>query len=76
MGPPRPIIRRESWIVKDDAAKPICGTASANVVLDPFGNVLPCVQWRRPLGNVREQSLEEIWLRGGEAQTAQDGYDP
>ncbi len=56
-------------IVKDDAAKPICGTASANVVLDPFGNVLPCVQWRRPLGNVREQSLEEIWLQGGEAQT-------
>ncbi len=53
----------------DDEAKPICGTASGNVVVDPFGNVLPCVQWRRPLGNVREQSLEAIWWHGAEAQT-------
>lgn len=59
--------------------EPICGTGSAHVVIDPFGNVLPCVAWRKPLGNVRERPLEEIWLYGPEArgvrQQARDAVD-
>ncbi len=59
--------------------EPICGTGSAHVVIDPFGNVLPCVAWRRPLGNVRERPLEEIWLRGDDAnqvrQMAREAVD-
>jgi len=38
-----------------------CGAGSSSVTVDPFGNVLPCVQWRRPVGNLHEQSLTEIW---------------
>ena len=48
-----------------DLVKPICGTGSAHIVVDPFGNVLPCVAWRRSLGNVREKPLREIWFGTG-----------
>ena len=27
----------------------------------PIGNVYPCVQWRRPVGNLHRQSIREIW---------------
>jgi len=36
------------------------------LAVDPFGNVYPCVQWRRPLGNLHEQPISEIW-RGSSA---------
>ena len=38
-----------------------CGTGATTVTVDPFGNVFPCVQWRRALGNLHEQRLPEIW---------------
>jgi MoaA/NifB/PqqE/SkfB family radical SAM enzyme len=38
-----------------------CGAGSAGVAIDPYGNVYPCVQWRRPVGNLHGQSLREIW---------------
>jgi MoaA/NifB/PqqE/SkfB family radical SAM enzyme len=31
------------------------------LAVDPYGNVYPCVQWRRPVGNLHEKSLREIW---------------
>ena len=34
---------------------------SAGVAVDPYGNVYPCVQWRRPVGNLHQQSIGEIW---------------
>lgn len=40
-----------------------CGAGSSNLCIDPFGNVYPCVQWRRPVGNLYDQSLAEIWAR-------------
>ncbi|MEM7138242.1 MAG: radical SAM protein [Myxococcota bacterium] len=49
--------RRES---KDGTDKH-CGAGSNNVAIDPFGNVLPCVQWRVPIGNLHHQRLTEIW---------------
>lgn len=42
-------------------AKKNCGTGSTTLTIDPYGSVFPCVQWRRPVGNVREASLAEIW---------------
>lgn len=27
-----------------------CGAGSNNLTVDPYGNVLPCVQWRAPIG--------------------------
>ena len=38
-----------------------CGAGSAGIAVDPYGNVYPCVQWRRPVGNLHEQSIGEIW---------------
>lgn len=38
-----------------------CGAGSNTLAIDPFGNVLPCVQWRVPVGNLHEQRLAEIW---------------
>jgi len=38
-----------------------CGAGVSGVTIDPYGNVLPCVQWRRPLGNRHTQSIAAIW---------------
>ena len=41
----------------------VCGAGSTNLIIDPFGNVYPCVQFRRKVGNVHDQSIPEIWTR-------------
>jgi MoaA/NifB/PqqE/SkfB family radical SAM enzyme len=38
-----------------------CGAGASNLAIDPYGNVLPCVQWRRPIGNLHEASIRELW---------------
>lgn len=38
-----------------------CGAGSAGIAVDPYGNVYPCVQWRKPVGNLHRQSIREIW---------------
>jgi MoaA/NifB/PqqE/SkfB family radical SAM enzyme len=43
-----------------------CGAGSATVTVDPFGNVYPCVQWRRRVGNLHEQSIQTIWRQSRE----------
>jgi len=40
-----------------------CGAGSSGIAVDPFGNVYPCVQWRRAAGNLHESSIHEIWAR-------------
>ncbi|HEX6864340.1 MAG TPA: radical SAM protein [Thermoanaerobaculia bacterium] len=50
----------------DDGVVPVptekhCGAGSAGIAVDPFGNVYPCVQWRRPVGNLHRQPIREIW---------------
>jgi len=40
-----------------------CGAGSSGIAIDPYGNVYPCVQWRRPVGNLHRQSIREIWRR-------------
>lgn len=42
-----------------------CGVGSSTLAIDPYGDVLPCVQWRRPVGNIHRQTLREIWVRNG-----------
>lgn len=63
-----------------------CGAGSAGVAVDPYGNVYPCVQWRRPVGNLHRQSIREIWTGSSglqevreitaEAKRRVDGYGP
>ena len=38
-----------------------CGAASNSFAVDPYGRVLPCVQWRVSVGNLHEQRITEIW---------------
>ncbi len=50
----------------DDGTVPVpvgkhCGAGSSGIAVDPYGNVYPCVQWRRPVGNLRHQGIREIW---------------
>ncbi|MEM6797071.1 MAG: radical SAM protein [Acidobacteriota bacterium] len=50
----------DQWMPKNGPKKH-CGAGAGGVAIDPFGNVYPCVQWRRPVGNVHEHSIQEIW---------------
>jgi MoaA/NifB/PqqE/SkfB family radical SAM enzyme len=66
--PPRPAPRPEAHIGRggDDGTMPAsaqkhCGAGSAGIAVDPYGNVYPCVQWRRAVGNLHERSIREIW---------------
>ena len=43
-----------------------CGAGSEEIHVDPFGNVLPCVQWRMPIGNLHERGLRELWQGGSD----------
>lgn len=43
-----------------------CGAGSGGLAIDPFGNVLPCVQWRMPIGNLHERGLRELWQGGSD----------
>lgn len=50
----------------DDGTMPVvtrkhCGAGSSGIAVDPYGNVYPCVQWRRPVGNLHERSIRDIW---------------
>jgi radical SAM protein with 4Fe4S-binding SPASM domain len=38
-----------------------CGIALNALVIDPYGNVFPCVQTRMAAGNLRVQPLKTIW---------------
>ncbi|MBT8062725.1 MAG: radical SAM protein [Gammaproteobacteria bacterium] len=58
----------------------MCGTGSSSATIDPYGNVYPCVQYRRCIGNVHDQSMETVWNGPNETlgeirQLAIDAYD-
>ncbi|MFC1777594.1 radical SAM/SPASM domain-containing protein [Pseudomonadota bacterium] len=38
-----------------------CGTGSSTLTIDPMGNIYPCVQWRRPIGNLHDDSVKDLW---------------
>ncbi len=45
-----------------DRAEANCGTGRTGFTLDPYGNILPCVAFRRKAGNILEiENLNEIW---------------
>ena len=41
-----------------------CGAGSAGIAVDPYGNVYPCVQWRRAVANLHDVRIAEIWQTG------------
>jgi MoaA/NifB/PqqE/SkfB family radical SAM enzyme len=58
-----------------DPSEHNCGTGTSSMVIDPYGFVYPCVQWRRPLGNVRETPVREIWSGTEVAEVRQINRD-
>ena len=46
---------------ESDSEQKLCGSASSTLTIDPFGNVLPCVQWRETAGSLHEESVRGIW---------------
>lgn len=43
-----------------------CGAGSSTVTVDPYGNVYPCVEWRRRIGNLHEKPIGALWNEPGE----------
>jgi MoaA/NifB/PqqE/SkfB family radical SAM enzyme len=41
-----------------------CGAGSQEILVDPFGNVSPCLHIRWPAGNLHDQSVQDIWQQG------------
>ncbi len=39
-----------------------CGTGRSGFTIDPYGNILPCVAFRRKVANILEiESLQQVW---------------
>ena len=43
--------------------RPPCAIAATAMVIDPYGNIYPCMDVRRSAGNLSGRSLQEIWER-------------
>ena len=43
-----------------------CGAGSSGIAIDPYGNIYPCVQWRRAVANLHNVRIREVWGRAFE----------
>ncbi|MGB8225092.1 MAG: radical SAM/SPASM domain-containing protein [Polyangiales bacterium] len=55
---PSPAAARRALVAGTDKH---CGAGSNSIAVDPYGRVLPCVQWRVPVGDLHEQRIADIW---------------
>ncbi len=62
---PSPVAARKTIMRGTDKH---CGAGSNSIAVDPYGRVLPCVQWRVPIGNLHEQRVTDIWAKSGMLQ--------
>lgn len=58
--------RQDAELMAAAAPDKHCGAGSTGLAVDPFGNVYPCVQWRRAVGNLHRHSIREIWAGNGD----------
>jgi len=46
----------------DGPGEAVCGTGRSSLAIDPYGNIYPCVQWRRSAGNIKDlKELKTMW---------------
>ena len=46
----------------DTVVQANCGTGRSTIAMDPYGNIYPCVQWRRSAGHISEVAdLRALW---------------
>ncbi len=62
------IVRQGDAVLPPVDSSKHCGAGSSGIAVDPFGNVYPCVQWRRPVGNLHERSIRDIWSGNGKLE--------
>lgn len=55
------VMRQGDADIRPPSSGKHCGAGSSNVAIDPYGNVYPCVQWRRAVGNLHQRSIREMW---------------
>jgi len=53
--------RQDAELMAAGTPEKHCGAGSTGLAVDPFGNVYPCVQWRRAVGNLHERTIGDIW---------------
>jgi len=47
---------------EDGPGEAVCGTGRSSLAIDPYGNIYPCVQWRRKVANIKDlDSLQGVW---------------
>jgi len=46
-----------------DLSSPVCGAGRNTININPYGDVLPCLQLGVKIGNIRKQSLRDIWSK-------------
>ena len=50
-----------------------CGTGRSGFTIDPYGNILPCVAFRRQVANILEiDNLEQVWWTSPVLQEVRD----
>jgi radical SAM protein with 4Fe4S-binding SPASM domain len=49
-----------------------CGAGRSSGHISPDGTLTPCVNWRRPLGSLREQGLGELWNDNAELEPVRE----
>jgi len=54
--------------------KPMCPAGKEKINIDPYGNVIPCLQIPIHFGNVREEDLSVIWRRMGRFSKFKNHY--
>jgi len=53
----RDVTKRDDSVVRAN-----CGTGRTSFTIDPYGNIFPCVQWRRKWANIKDvENLAELW---------------
>jgi radical SAM protein with 4Fe4S-binding SPASM domain len=53
----RDVTKRDNTVIKTN-----CGTGRTSFTIDPYGNIYPCVQWRRKWANIKDvENLGDLW---------------
>jgi radical SAM protein with 4Fe4S-binding SPASM domain len=58
------MFRNEPWFPKGfvrESLYPKCEAGKTSISVTPTGDVIPCLQWRKPLDSVKVHTLAEIW---------------
>lgn len=54
--------RIEGWTLRTISPdQPTCGISMNALLIDPYGNIFPCVETRVMVGNIKQKPLREIW---------------